>query len=66
LPGDVAHFIANPRRFSLKPSFFKFTGDEFFYDDFKKDDPKGNIATVLCTFAMVFDPEIWKIGVFRK
>ena len=66
LPGDMAHFLANPNRFKLRPSFFSFVNGHTYYDDFKKDDLKGNIATVLCTIAMVFDPEIWKIGVFRK
>ena len=66
LPGDLAHFLGNPNRFKMEPSFFNFINDNTYYDDFKKDDIKGNIATVLCTIAMVFDPEIWKIGVFRK
>lgn len=66
LPGDIAHFLANPQRFSLKPSFFTFIKKDMYYDDFKKDDPKGNLAAVICTFAMVFSPEVWKIGIFRK
>lgn len=66
LPGDIAHFLANPKRFSLRPSFFDFFNKNIFYDDFKKDDMKGNIAVVLCTFAMVFDPSVWKMGIFRK
>jgi predicted ATP-grasp superfamily ATP-dependent carboligase len=66
LPGDIAHFIANPKRFSLVPSFFKFFDKNMYYDDFMKGDFKGNLAVVLCTGLMIFDPETWKIGVFRK
>jgi predicted ATP-grasp superfamily ATP-dependent carboligase len=66
LPGDIAHFIANPSRFLLKPSFFNFFNKETYYDDFKKYDCKGNIAVIICTIAMVFDPKIWRLGVFRK
>lgn len=66
LPGDIAHFISNPNRFRLKPSFFKFFDKDTYYDDFKKGDLAGNLAVLICTGLMIFDPETWKIGVFRK
>lgn len=64
-PGDIAHFISNPERFNLKPSFFRFFDKNTYYDDFKKDDLPGNIAAVLCALLSIFDLETWKIGVFR-
>lgn len=66
LPGDLAHFIANKDRFSLKPSFFHFFDKNLFYDDFDKKDIKGNIAVIFCSIAMIFSREVWKIGLFRK
>lgn len=66
LPGDIAHFIANRKRFSLQPSFFNFFDSNTHYDEFKKYDIKGSIACVLCTAMSIFDPEIWKKGVFRN
>lgn len=66
LPGDVAHFLANPRRFSLRPSFFRFFEAETHYDEFKSDDVRGSIAAVLCGGLSIFDRETWKIGVFRR
>jgi predicted ATP-grasp superfamily ATP-dependent carboligase len=56
-PGDIAHFLANSARFSMKPSFFNFFDKRTFYDDFKRDDMKGNIAVLLCTAAMFFRPK---------
>lgn len=63
LPGDIAHFLANPARFSMKPSFFSFKG--MYYDDFMKGDAKGNFASVWCTLLSIFDAETWKKGLFR-
>jgi predicted ATP-grasp superfamily ATP-dependent carboligase len=66
LPGDLAHFLANPRRFSLDPSFFRFFDADTHYDDFKAYDVRGSVATVPCAFLSLFDPETWKLGVFRR
>jgi predicted ATP-grasp superfamily ATP-dependent carboligase len=66
LPGDLAHFIANPRRFSLDPSFFRFFDANTHYDEFKAYDVRGSVATVPCAFLSLFDPETWKLGVFRR
>lgn len=66
IPGDIAHFIANPKRFSLIPSFFKFFEKNTFYDDFNRKDLKGNIAVIICGLLSVFDWDNWKLGVFRK
>jgi len=66
IPGDIAHFIANPRRFSLEPSFFRFFDGDTHYDEFKAYDVRGSVATVPCAFLSLFDPETWKLGVFRR
>jgi hypothetical protein len=31
-PGDILHFLANPERFHLQPSFFKFRDPKLTYD----------------------------------
>ena len=36
IPGDVLHFLSNPNRFQLKPSFFQFWGT--YYDILSLDD----------------------------
>jgi predicted ATP-grasp superfamily ATP-dependent carboligase len=66
IPGDLAHFLANPRRFSLDPSFFRFFDADTHYDDFKTYDLRGSVATVPCAFLTLFDAETWKLGVFRR
>lgn len=66
LPGDIAHFIANPERWKLQPSFFNFFSPELYYDDFKPYDIKGNIAVIFCTLLSIFDWETWKKGIFRN
>lgn len=38
-PGDILHFISNPNRFYLQPSFFKFCGSNLSYDIISTDDP---------------------------
>lgn len=62
-PGDVAHFLANPRRFSMTPSFFRFGG--VYYDDFMRGDRSGNLASVWCALLSVLDPQAWARGVHR-
>jgi predicted ATP-grasp superfamily ATP-dependent carboligase len=38
-PGDILHFISNPNRLHMQPSFFKFTGSNLAYDIISADDP---------------------------
>jgi len=38
-PGDILHFLSNPNRFKLQPSFFKFWGPDISYDIISADDP---------------------------
>jgi len=66
VPGDLAHFIANPARLNLDPSFFDFRGERLFYDDFKSHDMRGNLAVIACAFLSIFDLDTWRKGVFRN
>lgn len=65
-PGDLAHFVFNPKRFSLKPSFFNFWDKNTRNDHLQCKDLKGTLAFVVCTFLSFLSPEIWKIGLFRR
>jgi predicted ATP-grasp superfamily ATP-dependent carboligase len=39
LPGDLLHFIHNPKRFKMNPSFFQFWDKKLYYDLISVDDP---------------------------
>jgi hypothetical protein len=39
LPGDILHFLQNPNRWRLKPSFFEFRRANMSYDIIDMDDP---------------------------
>ena len=39
LPGDILHFLGNPQRFRLQPSFFRFWGKNLHYDILSLRDP---------------------------
>lgn len=66
LPGDLAHFIFNKKRFKLKPSFFDFFDKNTYYSQYDKTDCKGNISVVMCFFAGLFEIDNWKKGIFRR
>lgn len=65
-PGDIAHFIFNPERFSLRPSFFNFWGENKNVDEIKSFDKMGSMASIICSLLSIFDPETWRLGIFRK
>ncbi len=60
IPGDVLHFLSNPERFRLDPSFFDFFDKNTYYDDFDPHDPLGNVAVVTCTLLNAMKPGMWK------
>ena len=66
IPGDIVHFISNSKRFSLQPSFFSFFDKNTFFDQYDKEDKRGNIAVVLCTFLSIFNLRTWIMGIFRR
>jgi len=66
IPGDLMHFISNPNRFCLKPSFFKFFEKNTFYDELSLKDIPGSIGSIIFAFFNLFDIEIWRKAIFRK
>ncbi len=46
-PGDLLHFLKNPNRFGLEPSFFWFRGDNLAYDILSLDDPLPALGMVV-------------------
>lgn len=47
LPGDILHFLGNPKRWSLEPSFFQFRRPDLSYDIIDLDDPLPILGTFL-------------------
>lgn len=60
IPGDVLHFVSNPDRFDMDPSFFDFWADNTHYDQLKRDDIKGTLGTILCTGVHTLNPNMWR------
>ncbi len=60
IPGDILHFLSNPNRFNLKPSFFDFFDKNTYYDDFDSTDPFGNFGVIICNLIQAFNPKMWK------
>jgi predicted ATP-grasp superfamily ATP-dependent carboligase len=60
LPGDILHFIHNPERFRMDPSFFKFLDDKLHYDLICTDDP-GPLWGMFCSvISNLANPVFWK------
>jgi len=47
LPGDILHFIHNPNRWRLEPSFFEFIRPDLGYDILDREDPLPILGTLL-------------------
>jgi len=58
LLGDVLHFLDNPHRFHLRPSFFDFSDPNTSYDIFSRDDPLPLLGSVATFFTFLYDPEM--------
>jgi len=56
LPGDILHFIQNPERFRLKPSFFQFRGIPD--DILSYDDPLPIVGAFLTLFSLLWDKDL--------
>ncbi|AEB09496.1 carboxylate--amine ligase [Desulfobacca acetoxidans] len=60
LPGDFLHFLANPKRWQLNPSFFQFRGENLYYDLLSWDDP-GPLWGMFCSvLTSLTDKTFWK------
>jgi predicted ATP-grasp superfamily ATP-dependent carboligase len=56
LPGDILHFLQNPHRFHLKPSFFQFRGTP---DDILScDDPLPIVGAFLTLLSLPWDKDL--------
>lgn len=60
LPGDMLHFLANPDRFHMQPSFFDF-GRNTVYDGLYRDDPGATFGVVSSCAHYLFDREMWRL-----
>jgi predicted ATP-grasp superfamily ATP-dependent carboligase len=58
LLGDILHFLSNPNRFHLHPSFFHFFDPNTSYDIISKDDPFPVIGSAATFFTFLYDPEM--------
>ena len=59
LPYDIMHFLSNPERFKLEPSFFDFFGEDVHFDILSGHDPLPVIGFGLTVGRYLFDPEVW-------
>jgi predicted ATP-grasp superfamily ATP-dependent carboligase len=58
LLGDILHFLNNPNRFRLHPSFFHFFDPDTSYDIISKDDPLPLLGSVATFSTFLYDPEM--------
>jgi predicted ATP-grasp superfamily ATP-dependent carboligase len=56
LPYDLMHFLANPDRFSMQPSFF---GAHYGHNIFSASDPGPVLGFLLSCSRYLFDPDKW-------
>jgi predicted ATP-grasp superfamily ATP-dependent carboligase len=56
--GDILHFLSNPRRFHLRPSFFRFFEPDTSYDIISKEDPFPVLGAMATFFTFLYDPEM--------
>jgi predicted ATP-grasp superfamily ATP-dependent carboligase len=65
LPGDILHFILNPNRFSLEPSFFNFSKNNRQDDFISLKDPGPTFGFFLAVIRNLFNLEKWR-HVFKR
>ena len=56
--GDILHFLTNPNRFHLEPSFFRFFESGTSDDVISKDDPLPVLGSMATFFTFLYDPEM--------
>lgn len=65
LPGDILHFICNPDRFRMKPSFFNFSKNNRRDDFISWRDPGPTLGFLLSAFRDIFSCEKWRHAIKR-
>jgi predicted ATP-grasp superfamily ATP-dependent carboligase len=58
LPGDLLHFLHNPRRMKMKPSFFDFRDKDTAYDILSLEDPLPSLGRVLTPLTFLYDGDM--------
>lgn len=66
LPGDILHFLANPKRWRMNPGFFNFWDAGTKDDIISLADPGPTIGFCLACFRYVLDLRMWKFIVTRS
>jgi predicted ATP-grasp superfamily ATP-dependent carboligase len=61
LPGDLLHFIQNPKRFHLDPGFFRFLDRNTAHDFFSWSDPLPVAGRVLTLLTLLYDPDMKRL-----
>jgi len=61
LPGDMLHYIANPRRFQLEPGFWSGSAKGGSDDIISMHDPMPSVGFLLSCLRYVPDPKAWKM-----
>jgi predicted ATP-grasp superfamily ATP-dependent carboligase len=56
--GDILHFLTNPERFHLRPSFFRFFEPNTFYDIISREDPLPVLGAMATFSTFLYDPEM--------
>lgn len=56
-PGDILHFLTNPERYHLQPSFFRFRYPKLTYDILSTDDPWPMLGIVIEGARKLFNRE---------
>jgi len=56
--GDILHFLSNPHRFHLDPSFFHFFDPDTSYDIISKEDPLPILGAMATFSTFLYDPEM--------
>jgi predicted ATP-grasp superfamily ATP-dependent carboligase len=64
--GDILHFLSNPHRFHLRPSFFHFFEPNTTYDIISKEDPFPILGAMATFFTFLYDPEMKRFLEKRK
>lgn len=60
-PGDLLHFLLNPRRFSMRPSFFAGKKQAVYDDTFSLSDPLPGWIVIATCFKFAFSIKAWKM-----
>ena len=58
VPGDILHFIYNPRRMKLWPEFFHFWDENTAYDIVSRKDPLPVLGRILTLLTLIYDPDM--------